>query len=135
MGIGPKLFSDFGIRSLSKSDLLALLISMSRQGLIFIPSLFILQAFIGLKVIIWAQSVAVFYRLWLHQSCSALFLFLLLLFSILLYIHLELLALPCWLGAVLLTSSGWEQGFETEAKQAIQLKFKNYYSFKFIKGK
>jgi putative MATE family efflux protein len=36
----------------------ALLISMSRQGLIFIPALFILQAIMGLNGLIWAQPVA-----------------------------------------------------------------------------
>ncbi len=36
----------------------ALLISMSRQGLIFIPALFILQAIMGLNGLVWAQPVA-----------------------------------------------------------------------------
>ena len=36
----------------------ALLISMSRQGIIFIPALFILQAVIGMTGLVWAQPVA-----------------------------------------------------------------------------
>ena len=36
----------------------ALLISMSSQGLIFIPAMFILQAIVGLNGLIWAQPVA-----------------------------------------------------------------------------
>ena len=36
----------------------ALLISMSRQGIIFIPVLFILQAVIGMTGLVWAQPVA-----------------------------------------------------------------------------
>lgn len=36
----------------------ALLINMSRQGIIFIPALFILQAIIGLTGLVWAQPVA-----------------------------------------------------------------------------
>ena len=36
----------------------ALLISMSRQGIIFIPALFILQAIIGMTGLVWAQPVA-----------------------------------------------------------------------------
>lgn len=36
----------------------ALLISMSRQGIIFIPALFILQAAIGMTGLVWAQPVA-----------------------------------------------------------------------------
>ena len=36
----------------------ALLISMSRQGIIFIPALFILQAVVGMTGLIWAQPVA-----------------------------------------------------------------------------
>ena len=36
----------------------ALLISMSRQGLIFIPAVFILQAIVGLNGLIWAQPLA-----------------------------------------------------------------------------
>lgn len=36
----------------------ALLISMSRQGIIFIPALFILQAVIGMNGLVWAQPIA-----------------------------------------------------------------------------
>lgn len=36
----------------------ALLISMSRQGIIFIPALFILQAVVGMTGLVWAQPVA-----------------------------------------------------------------------------
>lgn len=36
----------------------ALLISMSRQGIIFIPALFILQAIVGMTGLVWAQPVA-----------------------------------------------------------------------------
>ena len=36
----------------------ALFISMSRQGIIFIPALFILQAIIGMTGLVWAQPVA-----------------------------------------------------------------------------
>ena len=36
----------------------ALLINMSRQGIIFIPALFIIQAIIGLTGLVWAQPVA-----------------------------------------------------------------------------
>lgn len=36
----------------------ALLISMSRQGIIFIPALFILQAAVGMTGLVWAQPVA-----------------------------------------------------------------------------
>lgn len=36
----------------------ALLISMSRQGIIFIPALFILQTAIGMTGLVWAQPVA-----------------------------------------------------------------------------
>ena len=36
----------------------ALLISMNRQGIIFIPALFILQAVIGMTGLVWAQPVA-----------------------------------------------------------------------------
>lgn len=36
----------------------ALLISMSRQGIIFIPALFILQIIIGMTGLVWAQPVA-----------------------------------------------------------------------------
>ena len=36
----------------------ALLISISRQGIIFIPALFILQAIVGMTGLVWAQPVA-----------------------------------------------------------------------------
>jgi len=36
----------------------ALIINLSRQGIIFIPALFILQAAIGITGLVWAQPVA-----------------------------------------------------------------------------
>ena len=36
----------------------ALIINMSRQGLIYIPALFILKAIVGMKGLLWAQPVA-----------------------------------------------------------------------------
>ena len=36
----------------------ALIINLSRQGIIFIPALFILHAMIGINGLIWAQPVA-----------------------------------------------------------------------------
>ena len=36
----------------------ALIINMSRQGLIYIPAIFILQAVIGMEGLLWAQPVA-----------------------------------------------------------------------------
>ena len=36
----------------------ALLISMSRQGIIFIPALFILQSIIGMTGLVWAQPAS-----------------------------------------------------------------------------
>ena len=36
----------------------SLIINLSRQGMIFIPSLFILKAVLGLTGLVWAQPVA-----------------------------------------------------------------------------
>lgn len=36
----------------------ALIVNLSRQGLIYIPALFILQAFLGIDGLVWAQPVA-----------------------------------------------------------------------------
>ena len=36
----------------------ALIINMSRQGLIYIPAIFILQAVVGMDGLLWAQPVA-----------------------------------------------------------------------------
>lgn len=36
----------------------ALIINMSRQGLIYIPAVFILQAIVGMDGLLWAQPVA-----------------------------------------------------------------------------
>lgn len=36
----------------------SLIINLSRQGLIYIPALFILKAFLGVNGLVWAQPVA-----------------------------------------------------------------------------
>ena len=52
----------------------ALIINISRQGLVFIPAVFILKAIFGMNGVIWAQPVAdllsLFFTLFMYSNAS-----------------------------------------------------------------
>ena len=55
--LGPQMLATTGIQAFGKAKE-ALVLSVARQGLIYIPLLFLMQSLLGLKGLIWAQPMA-----------------------------------------------------------------------------